>query len=184
MNRNNILTGIMFLVLASLAGADYVSTSITTDGTMVLASSGHDENGSYASRVMTSDDSDLSRTLTGGEKLSSDVAVKGAGPILVSDYADAVHYTIPDNLACVFLNHAEKQPVQRSNLYTGGILNRGSYITSRESGASGLTGGTDANGSGMIDLGSQTVGNTSLSTRGFVAGNITVRDFVKYGGKL
>lgn len=68
-------------------------------------------------------------------------------------------------------------------MYVAGILNKGTYTTSRIIG-SGLTGGTEVNGSGMLDFGSQTVGNNTMRSRGFVAGNMTVRDFVKYGGKL
>ena len=49
MNWKFILSGGVFLVLAGLVGADFVSTSISTDGTMMLASSGNTENGSFAS---------------------------------------------------------------------------------------------------------------------------------------
>jgi hypothetical protein len=40
MNWKFILSGGVFLVLASLVGADFVSTSISIDGMMMLASSG------------------------------------------------------------------------------------------------------------------------------------------------
>jgi len=49
---------------------------------------------------------------------------------------------------------------------------------------SGLTGGLDVNGSGMMSFGSQNNGNNSLRSSGFVSGNMTIRDFVKYGGRL
>ncbi len=184
MNWKFILSGGMFLVLAGLAGADYVSTSISTDGTLMLASSGHTDNGTYASRVMTVDQSELSRSMTGGETFDTDISVKGDGPILVSEYASGKgKYTLSDTIACVFLDEMEKQAAQKSELYTAGILNKGTYTTSRIIGES-LTGGTEVNGSGMLDFGSHTVGNNTMRSRGFVAGNMTVRDFVKYGGKL
>ena len=40
MNRIFLVSGGLFLVLAGLVGADYLSTSIVTDGSFVLASSG------------------------------------------------------------------------------------------------------------------------------------------------
>nr|WP_319538408.1 hypothetical protein [uncultured Methanospirillum sp.] len=52
MNWKFILSGGVFLVLAGLVGGDFVSTSISTDGTVMPASSGNTENGSFASRVM------------------------------------------------------------------------------------------------------------------------------------
>ncbi|WP_181391571.1 hypothetical protein [Methanospirillum lacunae] len=55
MNWKLVLSGGIFLVLAAFVGADYVSTSISTDGTMMIASSGNNENGSFASRVMAVD---------------------------------------------------------------------------------------------------------------------------------
>ncbi len=184
MNWKFILSGGMFLVLAGLAGADYVSTSISTDGTLMLASSGHTDNGTYASRVMTVDVSEITRSMTGGETFDTDLSVQGAGPVLVSEYASGNgKRTLPDNIACVFVDEIEKRDAQKSEMYTAGILNKGNYTTSRIIG-NGLTGGTQVNGSGMLDFGSQTVDNTTMGSRGFVAGNMTVRDFVKYGGKL
>lgn len=182
MNWIFVISGGLFLVLAGLVGADYVSTSISTDGTFMLASAGQTDNGSYASRVMAVDNSEISRSMSGGENLESDLSVTGSGPILVSDYASGKTIHLPDTIACAFITEMQKHD-QESELYTMGILNRGSYATSRVIGP-GLTGGLEVNGSGMMNFGSQTVGNNSLRSSGFVAGNMTIRDFVKYGGRL
>ena len=182
MNWKLVLSGGMFLVLAGLVGADYVSTTITTDGSFMLASSGQTDNGSYASRVMAEDTSEISRSMSGGENLETGVTVKSSGPILVSDYALGKTLTIPDTIACAFITEMQKQE-QESELYTMGILNKGSYAASRVVGP-GLTGGTDVNGSGMMSLGSQMVGNNTMRSSGFVTGNMTIRDFVRYGGRL
>jgi hypothetical protein len=48
-------------------GADFASTSISTDETAMLASSENNENGSFASRVMSVGNSQMSRTITGDE---------------------------------------------------------------------------------------------------------------------
>ncbi|MFH0966993.1 MAG: hypothetical protein V1862_04835 [Methanobacteriota archaeon] len=87
MNWNAIMTCCLFLILAGLTGADYASTTITTDGTSLLATHGNNDNGTYASWIMTVEDSSVSRSLSGGDNLESDVSVKRAGPILISDYA-------------------------------------------------------------------------------------------------
>ena len=182
MNWKFVFSGVTLLVLAALVGAEYLSTSILTDGSFVLASSGQTDNGSYASRVMAADASELTRSITGGESLVSDLLVKSSGPVLVSDYASGKTAPIPDPLACVFISHIQEQE-EKSELYSMGILNKGMFAASRVVG-SGLTGGLDVNGSGMMSFGSQNNGNNSLRSSGFVSGNMTIRDFVKYGGRL
>jgi hypothetical protein len=162
---------------------DIISTSISTDGTMILASSGHNENGSFASRIMTTDTSDVSWSISGSETLETDVSVRGTGPILISDYASGVQRGLLDPAVCVFLTEERVQVKGESELFTTGILNRGSYALTRKI-DSGLTGGTDVNGSGMMSLGTLVVGNNSLRSSGFVAGNMSIKDFVKYGGKI
>ena len=107
MNWIFLVSGGLFLVLAGLVGADYLSTSIVTDGSFVLASSGQTENGSYASRVMAADESEITRSMTGGESLVSDFSVKSSGPVLVSDYASGKSALIPERLACVFIRHVQ-----------------------------------------------------------------------------
>lgn len=88
MNWKYVVFGGLFLVLAGLFGAaDYVSTSITTDGSFLLASSGQTDNGTYASRVMAADASEITQVLTGDDSLAADISVTSSGPILVSDYA-------------------------------------------------------------------------------------------------
>ena len=124
MNWIFLVSGGLFLVLAGLVGADYMSTSIVTDGSFVLASSGQTENGSYASRVMAADASEITRSLTEGESLVSDLSVKSSGPVLVSDYASGKSALIPDSLARVFIRHIQGQE-EESELYTMGILNTG-----------------------------------------------------------
>ncbi|NLV26781.1 MAG: hypothetical protein GXY48_06405 [Methanomicrobiales archaeon] len=182
MNWIFLVSGGLFLVLAGLVGADYLSTSIITDGSFVLASSGQTDNGSYASRVMAADVSEITRSLTEGESLVSDLSVKGSGPILVSDYASGKFTQIPDSLACVFIRHIQGQE-EESELYSMGILNKGSYTASRVVGP-GLIGGLDVNGTGMMSFGSQKIGNDTLRSSEFVSGNMTIRDYVKYGGRL
>ena len=182
MNWIFLVSGGLFLVLAVLVGADYLSTSIVTDGSFVLASSGQTANGSYASRVMAADASELTRSMTGGESLVSDLSVKSSGSVLVSDYASGKSALIPESVACVFIRHIQGQE-EASELYSMGILNKGMFAASRVVGP-GLTGGLDVNGSGMMSFGSQNTGNNSLRSSGFVSGNMTIRDFVRYGGRL
>ena len=127
--------------------------------------------------------SEITRSMTGGESLVSDLSVKSSGPVLVSDYASGRGVTaLPETIACVFTKYVlNREP--ESEFYSMGILNKGSYAASRVVGP-GLTGGLDVNGSGMMSFGSQKFGNDSLRSSGFVSGNLTVRDFVRYGERL
>jgi hypothetical protein len=88
-----------------------------------------------------------------------------------------------DKVACIFLTESRVQAAQVADLYSVGILRNRSYEISRVVG-SGLTGGTVVNGSGMVGFGSQSEGNNTLKTRGFVSGNMSVRDFGRFGGRL
>ena len=184
MNWEYVVSGGLALVLAGLFGAaDYISTSITTDGSFLLASSGQTDNGIYASRVMAADTSEIMRSMTGDDSLAADISVTSSGPILVSDYASGRGVTaLPDTIACVFTKYVlNREP--ESELYSMGILSKGRYATSRVAGP-GLTGGMDVNGSGMMSFGSQMAGNSTMRSSGFVSGNMTIHDFVKYGGRL
>ena len=132
MNWKYVVSGDLFLVLAGLVGAaDYISTSITTDGSFLLASSGQIENGTFSSRVMAADASEITRSMTGDDSLAADISVTSSGPILVSDYASGRGITaLPDTLACVFTKYVlNREP--ESELYSMGILNKGRYVTSR-----------------------------------------------------
>jgi len=68
----------MFLVLAVLAEVDYVCSSISTDGTLMLATFGHTDNGSYVYRVITVDQTEISRSMTEDESLETSLSVKGS----------------------------------------------------------------------------------------------------------
>ena len=182
MNWKLLISGGMFLVLAGLVGADYLSTTITTDGSFVLASAGQTDNGSYASRVMAIETSEIVRSMSAGNNLVTDLSAKSSGPILVADYASEKTSMVPDSVTCSFIRHIQDQK-EGSELYSMGILNNGSYEASRVVGP-GLTGGLDVNGSGMMSFGSQKFGNDTMRSSGFVSGNMTIRDFVSYGGNL
>jgi hypothetical protein len=36
----------------------------------------------------------------------------------------------------------------------------------------------------MMSFGSQVIGNDTMRSSGFVSGNMTIRDFVRYGGRV
>lgn len=110
MNWRFIVVGGLFLVLAGLIGADYISTSITTDGSFLLASSGQTENGTYASRVMATDTAEITHAMTRDDSLTADVSVTSAGPIQVSDYASGKSVsTLPDNFGWVFVKSTQNR---------------------------------------------------------------------------
>jgi hypothetical protein len=125
---------------------------------MMLASSGNNENGSLASRVIAVDNSHLSWTITGDEEFQTDLIVRGNGPILASNSANSrIRPNVLDEVTFTFLTESRVYATQMSDMYTLGILRNGSYEISR-SGGSGLVGETVINGSDML---------------GFVSGNMS-----------
>ncbi len=175
------IAGIALLVLAGLAGADYLATTIATDGMMVLHTEGSDENGSYSSGVMATDAARLSRTLAGDRDIAADLSVASSGQVLFTEYADGFlkESGIAD-LCSFFTRPGEfEEPV---SAYASGILGHGEYDSSRKIGPD-LSGAIFANGSGMITFGASRRDNRSVDSDGFVSGNFTVSDTTRIGGK-
>jgi len=171
------------LLIASIAGADFLSTAISTDGSALLATSGSDQNGSFGSRIMTLDQTRLARSVSGDEGMKTDLVAVASGPVLFSEFASGLVRLDDLRERCVFLDGSEKQQTDEASVYTSGILHGGEYDLSRTIG-SGFEGITAVNGSGFLGFGSYSSGNRSLESRGFVSGNMTVQDLFRYGGKI
>ncbi|HWQ64879.1 MAG TPA: hypothetical protein VN429_10720 [Methanospirillum sp.] len=169
--------GSVLLILTSLTGAEYLGTTISTDGTLLLSGSGEDTNGSFASMVMTVGVSELSRIIN-REESGIGLSVRGSGPVLFSDYSTGKSIS-PVTPVCIFLKSNRLNPDSQAELYTSGILEHGTYTMSRVSGP-GLTGETLVNGSGLMILGSGLQGNDTAGSSGFVSGNMTVHDLVRF----
>lgn len=183
MKGNCIIAGLIFLLIAGLAGAEYHTTTISTDGSVMLSSAGVDENGSVGSRVMALDSAKVSRTIDDDKGISEDLIVSTAGPMLFSEFASAIMKHPKSTAACTFLDETDGQIFSEASRVLSGILQNGEVDSSR-------TGGPDysdmvaVNGSGMIYIGSQKRGNRSLDSQGFVSGNMSVQDFIRNGGKI
>ncbi|MDD1730470.1 MAG: hypothetical protein LUQ50_15555 [Methanospirillum sp.] len=177
MRLNYLALGSLLLILASFTGAEYLGTTISTDGTLLLSGSGENPNGSFASRVMTVGVSELSRIIT-GEESGIGLSVQGAGPVLFSDYTTGT--TLPPAApVCVFLTADRIHAGNRADLFTSGILGHGTYTMTRVPGP-GLSGETLVNGTGIALLGSGAEGNDTTRSAGFVSGNMTVHDLVRF----
>ncbi len=176
MRWNYLLSGSLFLILASLTGAEYLGTTISTDGVMMLTGTGEDTNGSFSSRIMTVGASELSRII--GEQSGIGMSVHGEGPLLFSDYTTG--RVSPDSgHTCVFLTPDRSNEAGRADLFTSGILGHGTYTMTRVP-ISGLSGETLVNGTGFMLLGSGSDGNETMRSTGFVSGNMTVHDLTLY----
>ncbi|PWR71293.1 hypothetical protein [Methanospirillum lacunae] len=180
--KRECLIGIFCLIVAGFAGADYLATSIQTDGSVILTTSGSDMNGSFTSRAMAIDTSEVALSVGEGEGLDTDLSVKSSGPVLVYDYATGRNSIIPDWLACAFIQQTQKQN-DNSELFSTGILNKGSYSVSKSI-RPDLSGSLYVNGSGLMSFGLQDSGNNSLRSIGFVSGNMTINDIVQHGGRV
>ncbi len=178
-----LVAGSICLVLAGLACADYLATTISTDGSVMLATAGSDENGSFVSRAMALDSTQVSRSVSGEEEMRSDLTVRGSGPILFSDSTFGILKRPDIRDICEFFSIPYDHDTGEAFVYSSGILKGGNYSIMRSTG-SDLFGMTTVNGSGMVLLGSQTYGNRSMESRGFVSGNMSVSDLVRYGGSM
>ena len=182
MNGVFLVAGIFFLLFAAVSGAGYIATTISTDGSAFLSTSGSDANGSFTSRALTVDTARLARTVS-GDQTGSDLVVSGTGPVLVSDFASVLMREPEIRERCMFLSAGGDRSLGEASVYTSGILHGGEFELSRKIGAE-LSGETRVNGSGLVALGFQGSGNRSLVSRGFVSGNMTVQDLFRYGGRL
>ncbi|MDD1728312.1 MAG: hypothetical protein LUQ50_04480 [Methanospirillum sp.] len=178
-----LVAGSICLVLAGIAGADYLATTISTDGSVMLATAGSDENGSFVSRAMALDSAQVSRSVSGEDEMQSDLSVRGSGPILFSDSTFGILKRPDIREICDLFSIPYDHETGEASMYSSGILQQGTYSIMRSTG-SDLFGMTTVNGSGMMLLGSQTQGNRSMESRGFVSGNMSVSDLVRYGGRL
>ncbi len=180
MNTRYILAGIICLIFTGLVGADLIATTISSDGSVMLTTSGDDANGSFSSRAMTLETAQVSRSVTGEEKMDALIAVSGKGPVIFSEYASGIS-ALPDTRpVCTFLDTQPYTKGSDSSMYLSGILSGGEYQVSRTMGT-GLEGETGVNGSGLLLFGSASANNRSLRTHGFVTGNMSVRDVARFG---
>lgn len=183
MNIMFIIAGGIFLVIAGLAGADLIATSINTDGFASLSTSGTGDNGSWTSHAMGVDQTELVRSISGERGMPSTLSIHGIGPVLFSEYAEAVERAEETVNHCVFQGPEDGDTFGLASMYTSGILKNGMYDITRSQ-DSGLFGESSINGSGLLILGSKSKANQTLSSHGFVTGNMTVSDIVRYGGRL
>jgi len=173
---------IFCLILAGFVGADLIATTISSDGAILLSTSGDDANGSFASRVLSLDTAMVSRKVSAEDTMEAVTSMSGAGPMVFSDYSSGI-LVLPDiREMCTFLDDGHDRTRGESSLYSSGILYGGEYEISRVIG-SGLEGETVVNGSGMLVFGSESHDNRSLQSRGFVTGNMSVKDFTRFGGR-
>ena len=188
MKGRYIIVVMALLLVAGVAGAGYHATTISSDGAVMLSSAGSDENGSVVSRVMALDDARISRTiedegdLNSGSDLQEDLSVWGTGPVLFTGFASGVLKSSDLRTRCAFLDETGERIGEATNVISG-ILQHGELDSSRTGGSS-ISGVTAVNGSGMVYAGSQMTGNKTLRNRDFIAGNMSVKDIFRYGGKI
>ena len=180
--ERGLIAALLCLLLAGPLCADLIATSISTDGSMMLKTTGSDENGSFESRVLSRDESVVSRTAGDESSLDDELTVRSSGPTLFSGYADALLSTSGMKTICALLE-TPLETEGSAEAYTSGIIQGGGYTSSQTIGP-GLSGMTAVNGTGLLLLGSGTDGNRTLRTAGFVSGNMSVQDIVKYGVKI
>jgi hypothetical protein len=177
------IAGIVCIVFAGLCGAEYLATSIQTDGLAVLKTSGVDANGSLVSRAMAMDEARITRTVSAENEMESELSVRSKGPVLFSEFASSKIPAPEIHEFCTFLLQFEQETSQESAQYASGVMQQGAIDLTHTVGP-GISALTSVNGSGLLVLGSRNQENQSLTSHGFVSGNMSVSDLVRYGGRL
>jgi len=180
--KKGVLVAFLCLLLAGPLCADLIATSISTDGSVMLKTTGSDENGSFASLILSRDEARVSRTTGDESGLDEELTVRSSGPTLFRGYADALLSTSGIKTICALLD-TPHETGGSAEAHVSGIIKGGEYSSSRMIGP-GLSDITAVNGSGLLLLGSGDEGNRTLRATGFVSGNMSVQDMVKYGVKI
>jgi hypothetical protein len=126
---------------------------------------------------------DVTRTISGDMEGESGLAVRSNGPLLFSEYVSGIWKNADMSSLCVLLRSSYVPDNGEASMSCSGIFRQGEYTTMRSLG-SVLSGETAVNGTGLLLFGSQSNGNRSVSGCGFVSGNMSVHDLVRYGRKL
>jgi len=184
--RDLALSGVIALILVLVAGglgtAGYLSSSISSDGVVLLRTTGEYQNGSYASSVLATEPGEVTREVSDGYEMQTALSVRGEGPVLFDEYmASILRFPDPGDL-CRFLWPGPENEMSTEQ-YASGILDRGSYESIRTIGSEPVS-VMGVNGSGMVSFGVFGYGNRTMTSRGFVAGNMTVHDITRFGGKI
>ncbi len=177
-----VLIAVVCLLLTGTLCADLIATSISTDGSVMLKTFGSDENGSFTSLILSDDESQVTRTVGDDNGLHEDLTVSGSGQTIFSEYADALLSTSTIKGICAFLDPSHENE-RDAAAYSSGIIQDGGYTSSRTINQE-LSASTAVNGTGLIFLGSDSEGNRTFKTTGFVSGKMSVEDMTKYGVKI
>lgn len=148
----------------------------------MLKTYGSNDTGSFSSLILSSDNSQVTRTAGYDNGLFEDLMVRGSGQTLFSEYADALLSTSGMKTVCAFLD-TSRENERNAAAYSSGIIQGGGYISSRTINQ-GLSARTAVNGTGLIFLGSDSEENRTFKTTGFVSGKMSVEDIARYGVKI
>ncbi len=183
MDGRMIAAGLVCVILAGLVAADLVSTTISTDGSVMISTSGGDENHSFASRALALDTSRVNRMVETGEDTVSDLIIRSQGPALFSEYGVSVMNGPDVSSRCAFVDLPRTRESDRISQYVSGILQHGEVDTSQKLSTT-ISGMTTVNGTGMVLLGSDKQGNQTFTSRAFISGNMSVSDLVRMGARF
>jgi len=163
------------------AGADLVSTSAISDGSVMSRSSMTANDAIITGTILGTGPSGIIRETGTGTSPYSSLAARSEGPLLFGGYASFQNPGPEDRpLACVFSNHTGPE----SGMTTGasGILRKAnlSQLITLHPGEHGIS----VDGEGMVDLYHRLDSNGTVSGRTLASGNLSVSEYIRTGGNF
>ena len=159
----------------SISGmADLVTTSISSDGSVMSVQTSQAGDTSITGRLFGSGRTSIERETETRDRSSSRLLAFSDGPLIIGEYASAKQSQRELPVTCVFANQTA-EPAE-SEIETAGIL-RGRYesvLTLQP-----FERYTFANGTGLIDLRHRLSGNGTTRGRTVASGNLSVSEHIR-----
>jgi len=182
MQKVFLAAGIVFIAFAGWMSADLITSSISVDGSSWIKSSVTGDR-SYSGLMFTTDRSTIARSIDFSRALDTQTRISSTGPVGVYEYSKQVGIPEDEIWQCLFIQ-SDRNPEQRDEIETRGILSSGNYTGVRQLAENLTTAETDITGKGLMSLikRSESV-NRSQEERSVAAGRMNVSEYVEYGGK-
>ena len=184
MNQTCLAVACVMLLVAGLAGADSISSSIVCDGAAFVSSSVISQGQTYAANLFTTSLAALMRNLSvGGDgQIKVVTNARSSGPIGIDEYSGQVTNMTGEGKYCVFSASGNGIP-NRDTITYRGLLQTGQYVSTRILDSSQTGAVTMVNGSGILLVrASSDDGINETTHTSDVMGEMNMTERIIFGG--
>ncbi|MFH0967800.1 MAG: hypothetical protein V1862_08980 [Methanobacteriota archaeon] len=168
-----LITGGTFMSVLGMA--DLVTTSISSDGSVMSVQTSQSGDTTIIGRLLGSGRTSIDRETETRDTLSSRLLARSDGPLIIGEYASVSQREREKPFTCVFGNETDESA--QSETETTGILEHGRYesvLTMQPFERSTFT-----NGTGLVDLRHRLTGNGTVNGRTIASGNLSVSEHIR-----